>query len=68
MWELSQNDGPTTYVLMHIIIYSIVYENKNVFVFVSVALDFTFILVLELQLNFKKKGVTYYFGIGAQVA
>ena len=55
MWDLSQNDGPTANVLMHIIIYSTVYEKKeekkNVFVFVSVALDFTFILVSELQLN-----------------
>ena len=48
MWDLSQNDGPIANILMHIIIYSIVYEKKrkkNVFVFVSVALDFTFILV-----------------------
>ena len=52
IWDLSQNDGPTANVLMHIIIYSIVYEKKNVFVFVSVALDFTFILVSKLQLNF----------------
>ena len=51
MWNFSQNDGPTTNVLMHIIIYSIVYEKKNAFVFVSVALDFTFILVSEIQLN-----------------
>ena len=52
MWDLSQNDGPTANVLMHIIIYSTVYgKKKNVFVFVSVALDFTFILVSELQLN-----------------
>ena len=50
MWDLSQNDGPTANVLMHIIIYSTVYEKKNVFVFVLIALDFTFILVLELQL------------------
>ena len=42
------NDRSTANVLMHIIIYSIVYEKKNVFVFVSVALDFTFILVSEL--------------------
>ena len=51
MWDLSQNDGPIANVLMHIIIYSTVYEKKNIFVFVSVVLDFTFILVLELQLN-----------------
>ena len=50
MWDLSQNDGPTANVLMHIIIYSTVYEKKNVFVFVLIALDFTFILVSELQL------------------
>ena len=42
---------------------------KNIFVFISVALDFTFIFVLELQLNcLKKMGVTFYFGIRAQVA
>ena len=41
MWDLSQNDEPTTNVLMHIIIYSTVYK-KNVFVFISVALDFTY--------------------------
>ena len=29
MWDLSQNDGPTANVLMHIIIYSTVYEKKN---------------------------------------
>ena len=29
MWDLSQNDGPTANVLMHIIIYSIVYEKKK---------------------------------------
>ena len=51
MWDLSQNDGPTANVLMHIIIYSTVYKKKSVFVFVSVVLDFTFILVSELQLN-----------------
>ena len=53
MWDLSQNDGPTANVLMHIIIYSTVYEKIkiNVFIFVSVALDFTFILVSELPLN-----------------
>ena len=61
MWELSQNDGPTANVLMHIIIYSTVYEKKNVFVFVLIALDFTFILVSELQLNcYKKKGVLHF--------
>ena len=48
MWDLSQNDGSIVNVLMHIIIYSIVDEKKNVFVFVSVALDFTIILVSEL--------------------
>ena len=51
MWDLSQNDGPTVNVLMHIILYSTLYEKKNMFVFVSVALDFTFILISELQLN-----------------
>ena len=50
MWDLSQNDGPTANVLMHIIIYSTVYK-KNVFAVVLVALDFTFIWVSELQLN-----------------
>ena len=29
MWDLSQNDGSTANVLMHIIIYSIVYEKKE---------------------------------------
>ena len=29
MWDLSQNDGPTANVLMHIIIYSTVYEKIN---------------------------------------
>ena len=47
MWDLSQNDGPTANVFIHIIIYSIVYK-KNVFVFVLVALDFTFVLVSKL--------------------
>ena len=58
MWDLSQNDGPTANVLMHIIIYSTIYgkkkkkkEKKNVFLFISVTLDSTFILVSELQLN-----------------
>ena len=51
MWELSQNDGPTANVLMQAIIYSTVYEKKNVFAFVSIALNFTFILVSELKLN-----------------
>ena len=55
MWDLSQNYRPAANVLMHIIIYSIVYKKKNVFVFISVALDFTFILVSELQLNWNKK-------------
>ena len=30
MWDLSQNYGPTVNVLMHIIIYSIVYEKKRI--------------------------------------
>ena len=52
MWDLSQNDGPTANVLMHIIIYSTVSKKKeDAFVFVSVAVDFTLILVSELQLN-----------------
>ena len=55
MWDLSQNDGSSANVLMHIIIYSIVYEKKNVFVFVSVALDFTFILVSKLLVKLLKK-------------
>ena len=29
MWDLSQNDGPTANVLMHIIIYSTIYEKKE---------------------------------------
>ena len=29
MWDLSQKDGPTANVLMHIIIYSTVYEKKK---------------------------------------
>ena len=29
MWDLSQNDGPTANVFMHIIIYSTVYEKKK---------------------------------------
>ena len=29
MWDLSQNDGPTANVLMHIIIYSTVYEKRK---------------------------------------
>ena len=29
MWDLSQNDGPTANVLMHIIIYSTLYEKKE---------------------------------------
>ena len=29
MWDLSQNDGPIANVLMHTIIYSIVYEKKK---------------------------------------
>ena len=49
MWDLSQNDGSTANVLMHIIIYSTVYGKKNVFVFVSVALDVTHILLSTLQ-------------------
>ena len=63
MWDLSQNDGPTANVFMHIIIYSTVYEKKEkktVFVFVSVALDFILILVSELQLNCKKKKKGFY--------
>ena len=51
MWDLSKNDKPIANVLMHIIIYSTIYEKKTVFVFVLVALDFTFILVSKLQLN-----------------
>ena len=30
MWDLSQNDGPTANVLMHISIYSTVYEKKSI--------------------------------------
>ena len=30
MWDLSQKDGPTINVLMHIIIYSILYEKKRI--------------------------------------
>ena len=48
MWDLTQNDGAAANVLMHIIIYSTVYEKRSVFVFVSIALNFTFILVSEI--------------------
>ena len=77
MWDLSQNDEPTANVLMHIIIYSTVYEKKkkkrkkrkrkrkNVFVFVSVALDFRFIRATVKLLE--KKDVTFYFGIRATI-
>ena len=70
MWDLSQNDGPTANVLMHIIIYSTLYEKKNVFVFVSIALYFTFYFGIRatVKLLEKKRGVTFYFGIRAQVA
>ena len=70
MWDVSQNDGPTANVLMRIIIYSTVYEKKNVFVFILVALDFTFILVSELQFNLleERRSVIFYFCIRAQVA
>ena len=30
MWDLSKNDGPTSNVLMHIIIYSTVYEKNRI--------------------------------------
>ena len=62
MWNLFQNDGPTANVLMHIIIYSIVYEKKNVFVFVSVALDFTFYFGIKATVKLlEKKGVLHLF-------
>ena len=47
MWDLSQNDGPTANVLMHTIIYSTVYNKKNIFIFISVALDVTLHVHLE---------------------
>ena len=35
MWDLSQNDGSTANVLMHIIIYSIVYKKKRICIRIS---------------------------------
>ena len=61
MWDLSQNDGPIANVLMHIIIYSTVYE-KKIFVFVSIELDFTYYFGIRatVKLLEKKKRVLHF--------
>ena len=59
MWDLSQNGGPTVNILMHIIIYSTVYEKKNVFVFVSIALDVTFYFDIRATVKLLEKQRCY---------
>ena len=53
-WDLSQSDGPAANVFMHIIIYSTIYEKKNVFVFVSVALEFTYYFDIRATIKLLK--------------
>ena len=69
MWELPQNDGPTANVLMHIIIYSIVYGKKKR---ICIRIDSAGLYIyfgIRATVKLKKKwGVTYYFGIRVQVA
>ena len=55
MWDLFQNDEPTTNVLMHIIIFGSI--QKNIFVFVSVALNFTYYFSIRATIKLlEKKG------------
>ena len=56
MWDLSQNDGSTANVLMHIIIYYTVYIKKNVFVFVLIALDVPFYFDIRATVKLLKIG------------
>ena len=55
MWDLSQNDGPTANVLMHIIIYSTIYEKKIIFVFISIELDFTYYFGIRATVKLLEK-------------
>ena len=51
MWDLSQNDGPTANVLMHIIIYSTVYKKKHIFVLVFEYILKAKVLVMQWTLQ-----------------
>ena len=71
MWDLSQNDGLTANVLMNIIIYSTIYEKRKKHICIridSVGLHIYFGIKATIKLLEKKKSVTFYFGIRAQVA
>ena len=61
MWDLSQNDGPTANVLMHIIIYSTTYEkkNRNCIRIGSAGLYIYFGIRATVKL-FEKKGVLHF--------
>ena len=73
MLDLFQNYWPTANVLMHIIIYSTVYEKKKkkkkkkrICICISIAgLYIYFGIRATVKFLEKKRGVTFYFGIRA---
>ena len=58
MWDLSQNDGPFANVLMHIIIYSTVYEKKKrICIHIGSAGLYIYFGIRATVKLFEKKGV-----------
>ena len=57
MWDLSQNDGPTANVLMHIIIYSTVYKKKRICIRIGSAVLYNYFGIrATIKFLLKKKG------------
>ena len=66
MWDLSQNDGPTANVLMHIIIYSIIYEKKKEKKCICIRISSVGLYIyFGIRATVKLLEVTFYFGIRA---
>ena len=66
MWDLSQNDGPTSNVLMHIIIYSTVYEPANVLMHIIIY-STVYKKKKRICIHIDSAGPYIYFGIRAIV-
>ena len=60
MWDLSQNDRLTANVLMHIIIYSTVYEKKRICISIGSARLYIYFGIRATVKLLEKKGVLHF--------
>ena len=60
MWDLSQNNGSTANVLMHIIIYYIVYEKKSICICIGSARLYIYFGIKPIVKLLEKKWVLHF--------